>query len=307
MLIKYADWVRPIDGDYAFALRPLVPDRPLHGKRSDIRDIAREVFTLEHAARFEKKVERWAGPEDLIGAARPYAGCQLFFEEAPPRARLTMRDLVAALTGCVQVYRSAGGQTDYLLRDHHMIDVALYHYRSTGQLPRALLHADRHSDWCKDGYLEQRVPAQAATWWKLFEGLKRPDTGLSVLREDDVHFITGRAQARQGRDIPGAVFVPSSMENRDFSWEQTLKRPEAIAADWVSLDLDFFQPSPQLKLAAGLVRDPRFQHAVKQAAVRVFVLSPQFTNGGDKVDPWVVQGGLSSSLRLLNLLRAERS
>jgi hypothetical protein len=37
--------------------------------------------------------------------------------------------------------------------------------------------------------------------------------------------------------------------------------------------------------------------------VRVFVLSPQFTNGGDKIDPWEVQGSLHSSLRLLNLMR----
>jgi hypothetical protein len=42
---------------------------------------------------------------------------------------------------------------------------------------------------------------------------------------------------------------------------------------------------------------------VSQARVRVFVLSPQFTNGGDRIDPWEIQGGLASSLRLLNLLR----
>jgi hypothetical protein len=303
MLIKYSDWKRPIDGDYAFALRPITPQRFELGKRSDIREIAREVLSAEDAERFEKKVQRWSGPEDLIGADRPYVGAQLYFEETPLRLRFTLRDVEAALTGVVQVSRSASGQTDYLLRDHHMIDVALYHYRTTGLLPGGLLHADRHSDWCKDSYLEQRRPAQAATWWKLFEGLKRPGTGESVLREDAVSFITGRAPPRKFRDIPGSVFVPSSMESRDFGWEQTLQRPEALAADWVSLDLDFFQPSPQLRLASGLVRDPRFQRAVKQAAVRVFVLSPQFTAGGDKVDPWVVQGGLHSSLRVLNLLR----
>ncbi len=302
MLIKYADWKRPIDGDYAFALRAISPQRPESGKRSDIRDIAREVLEADHAERLEKKVQRWTGPEDLIGSDRPYAAAQLFFEETPAH-RYTLRDIHAILAGVVQVARNAAGQTDYLLRDHHMIDVALYHYRTTGQLPRGLLHADRHSDWCKDSYLEQRRPAQAATWWKLFEGLKRPGTGASVLRENEVHFITGRAAPRKFRDIPGSVFVPSSMQSRDFGWDATLARPEALTADWLSLDLDFFQPSPQLRLASGLVRDARFQRAVKQAAVRVFVLSPQFTAGGDKVDPWVVQGGLHSSLRILNLLR----
>jgi len=305
MLIKYSDWKRPIDGDYAFALRALSPERPPVGTRSEIQEVAREVLGAADAERLEQNVERWSGPEDLIGAERPYAGRQLYFEEAAPRPRLTLRDVQAALTGVVQVYRPEAGPTDYLLRDHHMIDVALYHYRTTGLLPRALLHADRHSDWCKDSYLEQRRPAQAATWWKLFEGLKRPDSGESVLRESDVHFITGRAPPKKGRDIPGSVFVPSSMETRDFSWQQALERPAALTADWVSLDLDFFQPSSQLRLASGLVRDPRFHRAVQQAAVRVFVLSPQFTAGGDKVDPWVVQGGVHSSLRLLNLLRGQ--
>jgi hypothetical protein len=302
MLIKYSDWKRPIDGEYAFALRAVSPELPPVGKRSDIREVAREVLAPGDAERFEQKVQRWSGPEDLIGADRPYAGQQLYFDQRGPRSRLTIDDVRAALTGSVQVFRTAA-QTDYLLRDHHMIDVALYHYRATGLLPRTLLHADRHSDWCKDSYLEQRTPAQAATWWKLFEGLKRPGTGECVLREDEVHFVTGRAPPRKFRDIPGSVFVPSLMESRDFSWGRALERPEALTADWVSLDLDFFQPSPQLRLAAGLVRDSRFRRTVQQAAVRVFVLSPQFTAGGDKVDPWVVQGGVHSSLRLINLLR----
>lgn len=305
MLIKYSDWKRPIDDAYAFALRPVEPVVPAAGTVSDIRQVALQVLGPDDAARLEQKVDRWSGPEDLIAGERPYTRPQQLFEEVPARARLTMRDVEAALRGVVQVHRAASGQTDYLLRDHHMIDVALYHYRCTGQLPAALLHADRHSDWCKDGYLEQRRPAQAATWWKLFEGLKRPRGGQAVLREDDVHFITGRAAPRKGRDIPGSVFVPSSMASRDFSWQRTLEDPAALAASWVSLDLDFFQPSPQLRLASGLLRDPRFARALKDAAVRVFVLSPQFTSGGDKVDPWVVQGGLSSSLRLLNLLRRQ--
>jgi len=304
MRIKASEWVRPIDGAYAFALRAISPQLPAVGKCSDIGDIAREVLEPEAAQRFAKKVDRWSGPEDLIGADRPYAGTQLTFEEVGPRVKRSMRDIEATLRGVVQVSRSAVGQTDYLLRDHHMIDVALYHYATTGTLPRALLHADRHSDWCKDSYLEQRTPAQAATWWKLFEGLKRPGTKEPVLRDDAVHFVTGRAAPRKGRDIPGAVFVPSLMESRDFGWEAALRRDGAAAADWVSLDLDYFQPSLQLRLAAGLVRDERFRQALRAASVRVFVLSPQFTSGGDKVEPWVVQGGLASSLRLLNLFTA---
>lgn len=303
MLIKFSDWKRPIDDAFAFRLRVIAPRPVPIGIASDIREIAREVLEPADAERFEKKVERWSGPEDLIDGRHPYAGAQLFFTEVPAKRRLAIDEVKAVLAGTVQVRRSPSGQTDYLLRDHHMIDVALYHYRTTGQLPRALLHVDRHSDWCKDSYLEQRRPAQAATWWKLFEGLKRPDSTQCVLREHDVHFITARAAAKKGRDIPGSVFVPSSMEQQDFGWERALEKPGALGSDWVSLDLDYFQPAAQLRLASGLIRDPRFHRVVRQAAVRVFVLSPQFTSGGDKVEPWVVQGGLHSSLRLLNLLQ----
>lgn len=290
-VVPYSEWKRPTDDAFAFALRPGNPVAPAIGTRSDIRDVAREVLGPEDAARFERNVARWSGPEDLFGGQRPWSGPQLHFVETHPQRR-TIADVRTVLTGTVLVSR-APGQTDYLLRDHHMIDVALYHYRTTGQLPAHLLHVDRHSDWCKDSYLAQRRPAQAATWWKLFEGLKRPD-GAPVLPDDGVSFIGGRAPPRKFRDIPGSVFVPPSAEGKAARFD----------ADWVSLDLDYFQPSPQLRLASGLVRDARFARAVKQAAVRVFCLSPQFTAGGDKVDPWVVQGGLHSSLRLLNLLQA---
>jgi hypothetical protein len=40
-----------------------------------------------------------------------------------------------------------------------------------------------------------------------------------------------------------------------------------------------------------------------RASVRLFVLSPQFTRGGDKIASWTVQGRLHSTLRLLNHLR----
>jgi hypothetical protein len=50
-------------------------------------------------------------------------------------------------------------------------------------------------------------------------------------------------------------------------------------------------------------RDPKFHAIMARAAVRVFCLSPQFTNGGDVHTEWTVNGNLHSTLRLLNLLR----
>ncbi|MDY7225606.1 hypothetical protein [Hyalangium rubrum] len=317
MLIRYSDWKRPTDAAYAFQLRAVTgpgtpggftPALPEPGTRSDIRDVAREVLADGEAERFEAKVRRWSGPEDVVGEAgqKPYEGQQLTFAEAPWQDTLRREALDTVLRGTVLVLRGRAGQADYVLRDHHMLDVALYHYRTTGELPRALFHADRHSDWCKDSYLEARTPQQAATWWKLFEGLKRPDTGASVLADPDIFFTTGtgtRTSRMSGRDIGVSCLVPSTLDTEQLGWRQVLDQPSATQADWVSLDLDFFQPAPQLRVSRGLLRDERFQAMLARARVRVFVLSPQFTNGGDRIDPWEIQGSMSSSLRLLNLLR----
>ncbi|MCI0571472.1 MAG: hypothetical protein L0Y66_12020 [Myxococcaceae bacterium] len=319
MLIRYTDWKRPVDGDYAFQLRAVAtatgpddafsPAVPAVGTRSDIRRVAREVLGPGEAERFEQRIERWSGPEDVVGGAgeRPYAAQQLTFEERAWCSPLPMHDVDAALRGTVLVLRDGrSGQVDYLLRDHHMLDVALYHYRTTGELPRALFHADRHSDWCKDSFLESRTPPQAATWWSLLEGLKRPGDSAPMLKETDVVFTTAKAERTPdmtGRDVGASTRVPWHVDPVDLPWQRALERPGATGADWVSLDLDYFQPSPQLALTKGLLRDSRFHGMLARAKVRVFVLSPQFTNGGDRIDPWEVQGSLHASLRLLNLLR----
>jgi hypothetical protein len=294
VLIRYSDWKRPTDAAYAFQLRAaegFAPEIPEPGTRSDIR-----------------RVHRWSGPEDVVGEAgeRPYAGLQLTFQEHAWRSALAMRELESVMRGNVLVMREEGGQADYVLRDHHMLDVALYHYRTTGELPSALFHADRHSDWCRDSYLEARTPQQAATWWKLFAGLKRPGSEAPVLDEQDVFFATARAARTStmgGRDVDVPLRIPSTLEPDALDWRHALERPGALDADWLSLDLDYFQPAPQLRVSRGLVRDARFQRLLSTARVRVFVLSPQFTNGGDRIEPWETQGSLHSSLRLVNLLR----
>ena len=142
------------------------------------------------AARFEQKVARWSGPEDDVGGARPYARPQELFA-VRDRERLSRADLETVLAGTMLVLPSPRG-TEYVLRDHHMVDVALLHYATTGELPTALFHADRHSDWARDGYLEARRPEQAATWWTLVQGVKRPD-GTPWLAEGDVHFAWAQA------------------------------------------------------------------------------------------------------------------
>ncbi len=203
------------------------------------------------------------------------------------------------------VLRQAGHPTDYLLRDHHTLDVLLYEYAATGALPTRLFHADRHSDWADDRYLSARRPDQAATWWSLLEGLKRPD-GQPVLTEREVLFTTAVAErhsAMSGRDLEHGTRVPGNVDQSELDWRAVLANEHLQSCDWVSLDLDYFLPRAQLSLTSGLIRDARFASLMKRATVRLFVLSPQFLNGGDKLDAWRTHGSVSSALRLLRLLR----
>ena len=310
MLIRYADWKKPTDDAYAFRLRAadsFGPVRPPPGTVSEVGELAREVMEPGEAERFAARVKRWSGPEDAgPHGDRPYEGAQVGFLEGGARERLTARDVDGVMRGRVLVLEG-DGQTDSVLRDHHMLDVALYHYRTRGELPLALFHADRHSDWCRDGYLAARAPFQAASWWKLFDGLKRPG-GRPVLREEEVHFATARPERNaklSGRDVEPEVAAPGAPRPEELLWANVLARPELARVDWVSLDLDYFQPFSQLRLSRGLLRDARFHGLLARARVRVFVLSPQFTNGGDRIEPWETQGSLGSSLRLVNWLRAQ--
>lgn len=306
MLVRAADWKRPTDGDFAFSLRALTPALPRLGERVDVREVAGRTLTDEAAASFAAKVSRWTGPEDVIAGEQPWAVEQLWFEEAPWTPRLSRADLEPVMRGATRVMRSPStGQVDYLMRDHHTVDAVLYHYATTGEMPRAMFHADRHSDWCNDQTLSARTPQQAATWWALLEGLKRPETNEPVLREREVIFCTAEASLQgEHRGVGASLRIPGCVDPSSISWPQALEDQRIDEVDWVSLDLDCFQPAAQLKLVGGLIRDDRFAAMMARARVRMFVLSPQFLSGGDKIKTWTLQGSLSSSLRLLNVLRA---
>ncbi|MGQ0507579.1 MAG: hypothetical protein ACT4TC_19930 [Myxococcaceae bacterium] len=287
---------RPTDSALAFPLRSVASALPAVGAETDIRELLLTLLGEEAAARFERRVKRWSGPDQ-------YESEQVLFREAGARDRLNAEDVEQVLDGSVLVLRN-DGRTDYVMRDHHMIDVACYHFATSGTFPSALFHADRHSDWCRDANLSRPVE-QAATWWALLEGLKRPN-GVPVLRERDVFFVTARAAHEAwmpGREVATSLTVPGSVDTSEMDWAHVLERPEVLTADWVSLDLDYLQPSPQLRLASGMLREEQFARLMKQAKVRVFVLSPQFTRGGDRFERWLVHGSRGSSLRLLNLLR----
>ena len=311
-LVRRTDWKKPTDDAYAFRLRPrdrFVARVPDPGVRSDIREVARVALDDGEVERFDQRIARWGGPEDVApDGSHPYESPQTVFVERSGATRLTMDDVRGVLSGDVLVMRGEG-PIDLVMRDHHMLDAVLYLWATAGELPRRLFHADRHSDWCRDSFLEARRPDQAATWWKLVEGLKRPGSGEPVLREEDVCFTTARAKAPStegARDLDKPQPWPWFLSEQDLDWRAALERDSATQCDWVSIDLDDFQPHAQLQMTKGLVRDPRFRRMMADARVRVFVLSPQFTRGGDKIASWTVQGRMHSTLRLMNLFRAIR-
>jgi hypothetical protein len=274
--------VRQTDGAFAFRLRALPAS--LLTLPATVGDIAEAALEPADAKRFNQSVLRWGGPEDEIVVPplvrtdshpyivhhtaifhQPYAGQQLVFE---PRAWSEPVDLEAVLRGAVQVHRcDATGRVDYILRDHHMVDVVLCEYAVSGYLPTSLFHADRHSDWCNDATLRHRPPDQAATWWSLLGGLKRPpcpadtdgDNGgddvaaagnaaadanevvyldpaalAPVLAEEDIIFTTAKAAhqlSMSGRDVGAHERVPPHLGRADLPWAAVRMDPRVAAHD----------------------------------------------------------------------------
>ena len=70
-------------------------------------------------------MQRWTGPEDVDATGvRPWEGRQERLVERPWADRLDAADLDLLLSGTVLVLRREG-QVDYLLRDHHLVDVQI--------------------------------------------------------------------------------------------------------------------------------------------------------------------------------------
>jgi hypothetical protein len=304
--VPLSEWRRPTDADFAFRLRT-VPgvEPPAPGTLVRLPDVTQAVLEPEDVSRFERRVRRWTGPEDLdANGNAPWARRQDRLREMRWASRIDDAAMDELLSGTVLVMRG-DGRTDYVMRDHHLLDALMYERWTTGDRPTALFHADRHSDWCRDGLLAAGEADQAATWWTLCEGLKAPD-GSPWLRPEDVVFTTAKAaglEAEGTRDVGADQRTPWFVERSLLGWDRALPLALERGCDWLSLDLDLFQPSKQLAAVKGLLRSPEFATLNARARVRLFVLSPQFTAGGDRLASWTVGRRRSAGLRLLNLLR----
>jgi hypothetical protein len=71
----------------------------------------------------------------------------------------------------------------------------------------------------------------------------------------------------------------------------------------VSIDLDYLLPAPQFNCAKPMLRDPIFRSMLHRAKTRIFCVSPQFTNGGDRYAEWIVHGNRAWMRRAVNALR----
>ena len=132
----------------------------------------------------------------------------------------------AVLQGRSLVLRDPSGAVDFVLRDHHMIDVALYHYRTRGELPQALFHADRHSDYCRDGFLEEARPIRQPRGGSSSR-IKRLGDSSPVLAEDRVFFANARAPHApwmSGRAFEEELVIPWFLPSDELHWSKTLAR-----------------------------------------------------------------------------------
>lgn len=140
--------------------------------RRDLQQVIKESFACNvEAERFENSIERWGGPEDVFSDAngswyQPWVGKQQFVHEVTWCDEINEELFDDILGGTIILMRSHHESEtssrkrrvqpciDFLMRDHHILDALLLHRSmSLGPTPRALFHADRHSDWCRDGFL----------------------------------------------------------------------------------------------------------------------------------------------------------
>jgi hypothetical protein len=114
-----------------------------------------------------------------------------------------------------------------------------------------------------------------------------------------------------GRDVGAHERVPLHLTRTRYdrlmhslSWSTVREEPRLPSCDWVSVDLDYLLPAAQFKCARPMLDDPIFRNLLARAHTRVFCVSPQFTNGGDRYADWVIHGKRSRMQRAVNALRA---
>ncbi|HSI05919.1 MAG TPA: hypothetical protein VLC93_15640, partial [Myxococcota bacterium] len=117
----------------------------------------------------------------------------------------------------------------------------------------------------------------------------------------DVAFVTHLSPEERERKLTGARNSP--LKPRDTRWTRVAEHIGSAPADFVSYDLDLVMPSDQMRVGQEMLRDPRFQEAMLAATTRLFVVSPQFSGGGDEVDAQHATHSPATYTRVLNVIR----
>jgi hypothetical protein len=260
------------------------------------------VFSPADAKKFLGWFQNVTGPMRTGKTGTKPLPAQNTFAERAWTTTLSVKDVEQVMRGTVLVLRSPdGAHTDMVMRDHNMLDAIAYHYYATGDLPRALVHADRHSDF---SFMDVGTGQEYCSWVSGLDNIRRPNH-RALLDLKRVIPVCERVYVRGKKDLP--LDRPPEWTAEATRWQSAVAKVATArpAPDWVSLDLDLFQPSPQFKAMEPMLRDPRFAALMKRARVRVFVLSPSFTGGGDQVTN-EINGSLTASRRLINALRDPR-
>jgi hypothetical protein len=282
------------------------------GESKHIIDIARDALGASRALDFLTLWESWTGCS-VGDAANPDTSTrtqQRTFTRIAWSDKLDTSDMMRVLRGEVLVMESPRTkQLDFVAREHNTLDVLLAAWSLGRSMPDKILHFDRHSDYVNPDVDEPTLGPrhlaglpQAAVWWSLLDVIKRSD-GETPLADpyQDVAFVTHLSPKEQTRKLTGARTSP--LNPRDTKWANVAQRIQSAPADFVSYDLDLIMPSDQMRASQKMLRDPRFQEAMLGATTRLFVVSPQFSGGGDEVGGGHATHSPATYTRVLNVVR----
>ena len=309
-----AERIRAIDRQNAEPMRlAAAPRAPWKmGEQKHLIDLARDALGPSRALDFTILWESWVGTPVGDPSAPDRSTCvqQRTFTRVPWKDKLATDDVMRVLRGEVLIMENPRtGQLDFIAREHNTIDVLLAAWALGRAMPERILHFDRHSDYTLPHADEKTFGArhlagvpQASVWWSLLDVIKRAD-GEAPLADpaSDVVFVTHLAPNQDGQKLTGARMSP--LPARDTRWPRAAEKFQTAKADFVSYDLDLSMPSDQMNGTKEMLRDPRFREAMSAATTRLFVISPQFSGGGDEVKRPHATHSPATYTRVLNVVR----
>ncbi len=283
------------------------------GESKHVVDIAREAFGASRALDFITLWRSWGGYPVGGPGDQSTTRCaqQRTFTRLPWKDKLDTDDMKRVLHGEVLIMENPHSkQLDFVAREHNTLDVLLAAWALGRPMPTKVLHFDRHSDYITEadaGTTGRRYLAgapQAAAWWSLLDVIQRADGDPLANPTRDVAFVTYLSPRQDEREDRVLNFGRSSpIPPRERQWQRVAEGLRNAPADFVSYDLDLSMPSHQMNGTKSMLRDPDFQRAMQGATTRLFVVSPEFSGGGDLIKNAHAVHSPATYARVLNVIR----